>query len=135
MRFAPPYVCTMNLRPFLRLGPRAALEEACAAVGIDDFEAQEAAGDAMAAGRLLQFYLRQLEARGVSTFRELLDGETPAFCDSWKRPPLCHADFEHLTHGKKRTKKAPPSREGAAGSRKGNRAFDWAGWSGLLVLH
>lgn len=107
--FHPPYVCTMNLRPILGLGPRSPLEEACSAVGIDDYEARRASGDAMAAGRLLQFYLHQLEARGVTRFRELLGGESYASFESWKRPPVCSADFEHLTLGK--TRSEPPAVE------------------------
>ncbi len=120
--FHPPYVCTMNLRPLLGLGPRGPLEEACAAVGIDDHEARQASGDAMATGRLLQFYLHQLEARGVTRFRELQEGESYASFESWNRQPVCHAELEHLTHGKKRSKSLPPS-GGAADSLRIANAF------------
>jgi DNA polymerase-3 subunit epsilon len=121
--FDPPYACTMNLRPFLRLGPRASLEEACAAIGIEDCKAREAVGDAMASARLLKFYLRQMEARGISKFQEMIYGETPEFCDSWHKPTLAPTDFAHLTHGKPRSRGGPPSRSGSTATLEIAKAF------------
>ena len=93
-----PQLCLMLLNPLLDLGPRCSLPDACRNLGVPFGTAwHSAAGDAEAAQGLLGRYLKECEARGLSTFGDLLGLGHHAFLHTLVRPllpeqpvPECH---------------------------------------------
>ncbi len=68
---SPPHMCLMYLRPMLDLGSRCRLGAACKAYGVPFDETHIAADDVRASVQLLQVYRKEIDRRGIRTFRDL----------------------------------------------------------------
>ncbi|MGD9523391.1 MAG: PolC-type DNA polymerase III [Gemmatimonadales bacterium] len=88
VKFDPPYLCMMYLRPMLGLGQKCTLTTACQAHGIAGDSTHVAGSDVLATARLWQFYTSILAARGVTTFEELAKLKSYKFTKSFVAPPL-----------------------------------------------
>ena len=88
VRDSPPHFCLMYLRPMLGLGNRCTLETACQSYGIPHSVTHVSAADSMAAARLLEIYLREMQQKGIATFEDLSRLKKYKFTTSFARDPL-----------------------------------------------
>lgn len=84
----PPHFCLMYMRPMLALGPRCKLSAACAAHGVEYAPSHISAHDALAAGRLFEFYRQEIERKRVQTFAELAQLRSYKFSSSFGNAPF-----------------------------------------------
>ena len=88
VEWIPPHFCLMYLRPMLGLGKTCKLEEACKEYQIEHEHSHIASSDAHASGKLLEFYLNQLQVQNIETFAQLSRLKTYKFIQSWTEDPL-----------------------------------------------
>lgn len=89
----PPHFCLMYLRPFLDLGCKCKLSQACKEHGISIKHEHIASADAMASASLLQLYLVQLYLaemgkNGISTYEDWRKMCGYAFVESFLLDPI-----------------------------------------------
>lgn len=110
----PPHLCLMYLRPLLGLGRPCPLGTACRRHGVFYQHAHASLPDAVAAARLLQFYLGVFRQSGIVTFEQLAQAGRYRFLRSFSRSPLtCDRTRSLPAQGEAVLKRRrPPSRGG-----------------------
>jgi DNA polymerase III epsilon subunit-like protein len=96
VRDFPPHFCLMYMRPLLGLGRRCSLTDACEVHAVRREGTHKAASDALAASRLLQFYIACLDDKGIRTFGDLAQIKSYKFMASFTEPFLDAEDARSL---------------------------------------
>lgn len=97
----PPHFCLMYLRPMLGLGTRCRLTQACEDLGVEHASDHMASSDALAAAKLLSYYLRAMQEQGIRTYSELGELHSYKFVKSFANAPLPGpAHFRLATSGR-----------------------------------
>lgn len=85
LKFVPPHLCAMYMRPLMGLGKKCPLSMACESAGIDVVRGHWAAADAIATTELVQSYQDHWRMRGLRTFGDLRTGRKYKFLESLER--------------------------------------------------
>jgi DNA polymerase III subunit epsilon len=88
LRYSPPYLCLMYMRPMIGLGSRCSLDDACRFHCIEYSKKHRASADALAGARLWSLYLEAIKDRKVRTYKELATLKSYKFIESFERGPL-----------------------------------------------
>jgi DNA polymerase-3 subunit epsilon len=88
LRYSPPYLCLMYMRPMIGLGNRCSLDDACRFHCIEYSKKHQASADALAGARLWSLYLEAIKERKVRTYKELATLKSYKFIQSFEREPL-----------------------------------------------
>jgi DNA polymerase III epsilon subunit-like protein len=92
-----PHFCLMYMRPMLGLGERCRLVEACRHHQVEYSLNHVSSADALAASRLLERYLDEMERRRIDTYRKLASLRRYKFCDSFLSDPFSQSSAFGLT--------------------------------------
>lgn len=88
LRYSPPYLCLMYMRPMIGLGNRCSLDDACRLHCIEYSKKHQASADALAGARLWNLYLEAIKECKVRTYKELATLKSYKFIQSFEREPL-----------------------------------------------
>jgi DNA polymerase-3 subunit epsilon len=101
LKYSPPYLCLMYLRPMIGLGSRCSLDDACRFHCIEYSKKHRASADALAGARLWNLYLEAIKDRKVRTFKELATLKSYKFIQSFERDPLVPPVADNLKSTKR----------------------------------
>ena len=88
LRYSPPYLCLMYMRPMIGLGNRCSLDDACRFHCIEYSKKHQASADALAGARLWNLYMGAIKERKIRTYKELTTLKSYKFIQSFGRDPL-----------------------------------------------
>ena len=88
LRYSPPYLCLMYIRPMIGLGNRCSLDDACRFHCIEYSKKHQASADALAGARLWNLYLQAIKDHKIRTYKELATLKSYKFIQSFERNPL-----------------------------------------------
>jgi DNA polymerase III epsilon subunit-like protein len=99
IRWTPPHVCLMYLRPLLGLGGKCSLEEACRAHGVPQAAAHQAAADALSGAALWNVYTDSMRNQGIRSFQDLCSLAQYKFLASLSSSPFAPRDLTSMRLG------------------------------------
>jgi DNA polymerase III epsilon subunit-like protein len=101
LRYSPPYLCLMYMRPMIGLGKRCSLDDACRFHCVEYPRKHHTSVDALAGARLWNLYLEALKDRKVRTFKDLATLKSYKFIQNLERDPLTPPAAESLKSTKR----------------------------------
>jgi DNA polymerase-3 subunit epsilon len=101
LRYSPPYLCLMYMRPMIGLGNRCSLDDACRFHCIEYSKKHRASADALAGARLWNLYLEAIKERRIRTYKELATLKSYKFIQSFERDPLVPPAADNLKSTKR----------------------------------
>jgi DNA polymerase-3 subunit epsilon len=88
LRYSPPYLCLMYIRPMIGLGNRCSLDDACRFHCVEYPKKHQTSVDALAGARLWNLYLQAMKDRKIRTYKELASLKPYKFVQSFQENPL-----------------------------------------------
>lgn len=135
LRYSPPYLCLMYMRPMIGLGNRCSLDDACRVHGIEYTKVHQASADALAGARLWNLYLEAIKDRKVRTYKELATLKSYKFIQSFERYPLVPPVAENLKSTKRlKSRRIPVEGVKAAASVQSRQNVHHSYWEALKTV-
>ncbi len=108
LRYSPPYLCLMYMRPMIGLGNRCSLDDACRFHCIEYSKTHQASADALAGARLWNLYLEAIKERKIRTYKELADLKSYKFIQSFEQDPVAPPAADNLKSTKRLKSRSIP---------------------------
>jgi len=134
LRYSPPYLCLMYMRPMIGLGNRCSLDDACRFHCIEYSKKHRASADALAGARLWNLYLETIKDRKIRTYKELATLKSYKFIQSFERDPLVPPVADNLKSTKRLKSRSIPVKTETASPTLSRQSAHHTYWEALKAV-